>query len=370
MPYCDLHRLGPNVIVIEGRELILGEQGDVAQIVLHRQGNLLTLIDSGAFAEDRNAILRAAQQLGDVSRVVLLNSHGHVDHVGNNDVIYELASLAEHYIPKKDYPNLCDQAGFFEHLMDESTRYLDLGSPRQMVEKLMRMFPELRVNSDRVSMIEDHFVLQEFTLGGVSFSAFRVGPVLAIPTEGHTIGHLCFLFPQEGFFYGADEFIGPVAPWGDSSPTNQLKACRLVMDLVRAGVVTHAARGHHWGIVSGEEFALSMQEIIAETEEWEGLLRELLTSQPQTVFSLLEAMRSKLPRSFGPNANPIFDTMKILESCHRLGATEEGQAPGTLFSLPSHPLMLNPGGTTDGLTDSRLLHRPPPGPRPGQEKQR
>lgn len=251
MPYCDLHRLGPNVIVIEGRELILGEQGDVAQIVLHRQGNLLTLIDSGAFAEDRNAILRAAQQLGDVSRVVLLNSHGHVDHVGNNDVIYELASLAEHYIPKKDYPNLCDQAGFFEHLMDESTRYLDLGSPRQMVEKLMRMFPELRVNSDRVSMIEDHFVLQEFTLGGVSFSAFRVGPVLAIPTEGHTIGHLCFLFPQEGFFYGADEFIGPVAPWGDSSPTNQLKACRLVMDLVRAGVVTHAARGHHWGIVSG-----------------------------------------------------------------------------------------------------------------------
>jgi hypothetical protein len=111
-----------------------------------------------------------------------------------------------------------------------------------------------------------------------------------------------------------------------------------VMDLVKAGVVKHAARGHHWGIVSGEEFALALQEIIAETEEWEGAMRELLISQPQTVFSLLEAMRSRLPRSFGPNANPISDTMKILESCHRLGATEEGRAPGTVFSLPTQPL--------------------------------
>ena len=109
MPYCDLHRHGQNIIVIEGRELILGEQGDVAQIVLHRQGDLLTLIDSGAYAEDRSAILRAAQELGDVSRVVLLNSHGHVDHVGNNDVIYEMASLAEHYIPPAHQAVTADQ---------------------------------------------------------------------------------------------------------------------------------------------------------------------------------------------------------------------------------------------------------------------
>jgi glyoxylase-like metal-dependent hydrolase (beta-lactamase superfamily II) len=333
LSYCDLHRLGQNIIVIEGRELILGQQGDVAQIVLHRQGDLLTVIDSGAYGEDREAIVRAAQELGNVARVVLLNSHGHVDHVGNNDVIYEMAGLAEHYIPKKDFANLCDQAGFFERLMDESIRYLEMGSPRQTVEKLMRMFPELRANSDRVAMLEDRFELQDLTLGGVSFSAFPVGPVLAIPTEGHTIGHLCFLFPQEGFFYGADEFIGPVAPWGDSSPVNQLKACRLVIDLVKAGVVKHAARGHHWGIVSGEEFAVALEEIIAETEQWEGAMRELLASKPQTVFSLLEAMRARLPHSFGPNANPIFDTMKVLESCHRLGASEEGQAPGTLFSL-------------------------------------
>lgn len=145
MAYCDHHRSGENIIVIEGRELILGEQGDVAQIVLHRDGDRLTVIDSGAYPEDRESILRAARQLGDVSHAVLLNSHGHVDHVGNNDVIYELAPHSEHYMPKKDYPNLCDQSGFFEKLMDEATRYLEMGSPKETVQKLMRLFPELRV---------------------------------------------------------------------------------------------------------------------------------------------------------------------------------------------------------------------------------
>ncbi|MEX1118244.1 MAG: hypothetical protein WEB60_05560 [Terrimicrobiaceae bacterium] len=45
---------------------------------------------------------------------MLINSHGYIDHVGNNDVIHELqAEEVEHYCPAKDYPNLCDQAGFF-----------------------------------------------------------------------------------------------------------------------------------------------------------------------------------------------------------------------------------------------------------------
>lgn len=335
MAYCDFHRSGENIIVIEGRELILGKQGDVAQIVLHRDRDLLTLIDSGAYPEDRAAILRAAEELGPFSRVMLLNSHGHADHVGNNDVIYELASTAEHYIPEKDYPNLGNQAGFFAKLMDEATRYLDMGPPAQLVDKLMQMFPKLRENHERVAMLEHHSELQQFTLGGVSFRAFQIGSALAIPTEGHTVGHLCFLFAEDAFFYGADEFIGAVAPWGDSSPANQLNACQLVLELVHAGVIKHAARGHHWGIVSGHEFAVALQEIIDITQQWDKTIRELLSSEPKTALCLLDCMREEMPNSFGPNANPIFDTMKILESCHRVGATEQGYAPNTLFSLPA-----------------------------------
>lgn len=333
MAYCDFHRLGRDIIILEGQDLLLGKQGDVAQIVLHRRGGVLTILDSGVFDEDREAIVRAARELGDFSRVVLVNSHGHVDHVGNNDVIYELGTIeVEHYVPRKDYPNLCDQAGFFVQLMDEASRYLDMGSPVETVDKLMALFRKPRHNADRVIMLEDRFDLETCTVADVSFQAYRVGNVLVIPTEGHTVGHVCFFFEDEGFFYGADEFIGAVAPWGDSSPDRQLTACRLVIDLVEAGGIKHAARGHHWGHVSGRDFATVMQSVIDETEQWHRHMGKLLQSHSLTIPEMIEAMRDRMPDSFGPNSNALFDTMKVLNTCHRLDATQQGDPPTAVFS--------------------------------------
>lgn len=332
MSYCDIHRLGNHIRVIEGRELILNKQGDVAQIVLHCRDEILTIIDSGVYPEDRQAILKAAAELGKFSKVVLINSHGHADHVGNNDVIHELqAKEVEHYCPAKDYPNLCDQAGFFQKLMEESCGFLDMGPPAQAVARLMALFPELRTNKDRVGLLEDHFPLEAHQIAGISFRGFRIHNVLVIPTEGHTVGHICCLFPEDSFFYGADEFIGAVPPWGDSDPENQLAACRLVIDLIQSRVVTHAARGHHWGIVEGAAFAKALNSIIETTEQWNRHVSELLASGPQSVSSLLTAMRKRMPESFGPNANPLFDTMKVINTCHRLGAQTKGTAPDTLF---------------------------------------
>lgn len=334
MSYCDIHRLGDHIRVIEGRELIMKKQGDVAQIVLHCRDGILTIVDSGAYPEDRRAILKAAAELGEYSKVVLINSHGHADHVGNNDVIHELqASEVEHYIPAKDYPNLCDQAGFFLNLMEESCRFLDMGTPTKVVAGIMALFPELRTNNERALMLEDHFALETHQIGGHFVRAFPVHNVLVIPTEGHTVGHVCCLFPEDRFFYGADEFIGAVAPWGDSNPENQLAACRSVIDLIQSGAVTHAARGHHWGIVEGDAFAKALQSIIETTEQWNRNLRELLESSPQTIRSLLAVMHERMPESFGPNANPIFDTMKIINTCHRMGAKTTGDTPDTLFYL-------------------------------------
>lgn len=332
MAYCDIHRYGDNIRIIEGQELIVGKQGDVAQIVLHRRDGILTLIDSGVYDQDRQAILDAARELGDYSKVVLINSHGHGDHVGNNDVIYELgAEEVEHYCPRKDYPNLCDQAGFFVKLMAETSEYLGMGSPQAAVEKIMAVFRTPRPNQDRVTMLEDRFELREQILGGVRFPAFEVGNVLVIPSEGHTVGHVCFLFPEEAFYYGADEFIGAVAPWGDSSIERQLAACRMVIDLVEAGVVRRAARGHHWGHVDGREFAAALQAIIDDTQAWNASMEALLQEGPYTAFELCDAMRERMPAAFGPNANPMFDLMKVINTCHRMGATATGTPPDTRF---------------------------------------
>jgi len=80
--------------------LVLGDMpADVPNVLIYRKGDRLYLLDSGAGPIIRASILHVLHDIGPVRSFTLLNSHGHADHVGNNDVI-RLAQAKEthHYI--------------------------------------------------------------------------------------------------------------------------------------------------------------------------------------------------------------------------------------------------------------------------------
>lgn len=62
-------------------------------------------------------------------------------------------------------------------------------------------------------------------------------------------------------------------------------------------------------------------------------MEALLQEGPYTAFELCDAMRERMPAAFGPNANPMFDLMKVINTCHRMGATATGSPPDTRFQL-------------------------------------
>jgi glyoxylase-like metal-dependent hydrolase (beta-lactamase superfamily II) len=80
--------LGEIVPLTDDLWLILGDMpADVANAILYRRGEALYLMDSGAGTTIRTSILRLLDDVDAVRSFTLLNSHGHADHVGNNDVI-------------------------------------------------------------------------------------------------------------------------------------------------------------------------------------------------------------------------------------------------------------------------------------------
>ena len=92
MTTADLHEIAPNLVVIEGhRPHAVWEDPDLATIAVYRGERTLYLLDTGVGPEQRAALLRVAERLGDgAEEVLLLNSHGHMDHFGNNDVLAEI----------------------------------------------------------------------------------------------------------------------------------------------------------------------------------------------------------------------------------------------------------------------------------------
>ena len=122
----DLHEIAPNLVVIEGHHPhAMWEDPDLPRIAAYRGERTLYLFDTGAGPEQRAALLRVAERLGGAEEVLLLNSHGHMDHLGNNDVLAEIpAARRRHLFPLAARPGL-DFEAFFGRMYRRGVPYFD-----------------------------------------------------------------------------------------------------------------------------------------------------------------------------------------------------------------------------------------------------
>lgn len=118
--YGDIVQLAGNLWVVVGNL-----HADVPNVLVYRKGDRLYLMDSGAGPTIRASILRVLREVGPVQSFTLLNSHGHADHVGNNDLIQEVqAKEKPHYLSEPGLP-LLDARSYFATQFSELSVYYD-----------------------------------------------------------------------------------------------------------------------------------------------------------------------------------------------------------------------------------------------------
>src|ERR1700753_2518179 len=115
--FTDVHAVAPNLVVIEGRHpTLLWEACDVPSIVVYRAAKTLYVFDTGVGPEQRAVLETQMAALGQgAEEVVLINSHGHFDHLGNNDLLQQSAIVRKrHLISKEAAPDNDIRAELFE----------------------------------------------------------------------------------------------------------------------------------------------------------------------------------------------------------------------------------------------------------------
>lgn len=192
-------------------------QADAGSIVLHRAGNVLYVIDTGAMAHYRPLILNAAERLKPFRRVILINSHNHIDHTGNNDIIFELGvEKVEHWLAATALYYMSRQAEYWvagtraavanrKQLGDWVPGAGDLSYWREE----LTVFDPMRFATGIERALET-MPLQAIDIGSAREHAWVFGDrdLLVIPTRGHTGGSVVALFPKIGLLALGDESNG------------------------------------------------------------------------------------------------------------------------------------------------------------------
>ncbi len=201
-PYTGLgkvQRVDDRTVLVLGQELnVEAKQPDVANALVHRTGDTIVIVDTGVTEPFRDALRAAVNQSGDgeVKRLLLLTTHGHTDHVGNNDLVDEIASErgipAEHFVPARDVGQMLDPVDYWTRAFSNIVDLTPMPAPADLSAAfVVSLFQPLRPFGATTRTYEElpmqRLQLGPFPINGWSFADASVS---VVRSQGHCAGHV------------------------------------------------------------------------------------------------------------------------------------------------------------------------------------
>ncbi|MFC5138959.1 MBL fold metallo-hydrolase [Actinomycetospora rhizophila] len=394
-----LHEITPDLVLIEGRHPhTLWGDPDVPTIAVYRRGPRLYLLDTGAGPEQEAAIRAVAARYTGIEEVLLLNSHGHPDHLGNNHVLAAIpAARRRHHIARAARPAL-DHAAFFARMYRTGLEYFDyldgldlapdrladllraLGAPPTLtaddvadlgermarlglgpalrgfvpslvVDVLLRTYPAIHASVGTMVDYEDLGPAEEIAIGstgwtGWTFADERGEPeVEVLESAGHSAGGVVYHLPGARFLMLADE-TSALPIWTDADPRRTAATASRAMSLVDEGLLDGIGAGHSPMLpVHGGEARARLQQILDAGQEFTAAVEAVLRRHPAGLC--IDALYSELRAEAAPRSViavqaglqfPVFGTflkLTLLNHCLLLGLPVGSDAAGRpTFRLP------------------------------------
>ena len=362
---------------------------NVPNIMALHAGRELYLLDSGLGPAQREAIVALAHKLaGQVDRVSLLNSHGHADHMGNNDVLADLGvAHTRHFISALSAPYF-DTMEFTRNAYNEGGPYFDyvaglnlsvsslmpllvraglapdadaarlaavgaeigaLGLTRVishfmgdlMIRNLSETYPPIHNNAEGAQHYEDT-PARTFRYGDAEWQGWQIGDVCVFPSHGHTADGVVFYLPEHKFLMFGDETT-MIPIWRDTNPDNAVRTMHRVLAMVDAGAVEAIAAGHFpLDVVTGADaIRTTLTGFLAQKSGFESLVQGALAAVPGDTVTVDELYDRLAAQPDGAAASflamqfpkmPTFFKLTLLNYCRSHLTEVPGQHAFTVAS--------------------------------------
>ncbi|MFE3761301.1 MBL fold metallo-hydrolase [Streptomyces sp. NPDC059104] len=329
---------GATVLVL-GQELAVERgQPDVANALVHRTGDTLVLVDTGVTDAFRAALREAADRVGPWSRALVLTTHGHPDHIGNNDLADELGVPVEHFVPARDLDQMRDPAAYWARAFERIAAPEPGPAPAQAAEQLLSLFRPLRPFGATTRTYEER-PLERIRIGSLRFTGwtFADGAVRVLRSQGHCAGHVIVHLRDCGVLHLSDEGNGPCGAMADA---DQLKiqtvlgAVALLFEEGRAAVLTD---GHTFTVRRGAEVVSYLDGLLEQATALQeaalGLTGESGRARPGAFTARYAQSATELGVS-GANPNAMFTVLMAVNQLRELGLRPESGDADAPWSRP------------------------------------
>jgi len=246
-----IERVDDRTVVILGQELnVEAKQPDVANSLVHRAGDTIVIVDTGVTEPFREVLRTAVKGFGDAQRLLLLTTHGHTDHVGNNDVVDEIAAergiTAEHFVPARDIGQMLDPVDYWTRAFSNIVDLTPMPAPADLSAAfVVSLFQPLRPFGATTRTYEE-LPMERLPLGPLPINgwSFADGAVSVLRSQGHCAGHVMVYLRDSRLLHLGDEDNGPCGSMADADQVKVQTSFALAVALIDSGDVTTITDGH------------------------------------------------------------------------------------------------------------------------------
>lgn len=325
--YGDVVEIAPQVQLVVGRPLDIQKgQVDIANALVYKTKETLVIIDTGGTAEFIQHLQTAVDRLKPFAKILLISSHGHADHVGNNAWVDTLGAPVTHVISSHDLEAMRDQVGYFTRGFDEAAPYISGGPPSAaFAQQIVDMFGGLDTETRNLTTLES-LPLVPITIGETSWEGWRLldGDVLVMRTSGHTAGQVVVFLPEPRIFHLSDETTGFYQVFPDASPASNLLTLQRAARAVESGAVAAVTDGHTFTVRSGKAAVAYLDGFVDAAYAFDAAVTRIINENPGGItIPELEKQVAAAPELAnvpgGANDIPVFSFMKITNKLRELG---------------------------------------------------
>lgn len=335
LKYGDIVQVAPRTLMVVGRELRPAQhEGDVANSILYRKGDTLYVVDTGATPSFRPFLRKAIDRLRPFQRVVLINTHGHPDHIGDNRLVVQVRpDSVRHYMSRLDFQLADRYEAALREAFERVSGYISgADDPAKQAHGLFQLFIPLDQSISTRRAIES-LPMQQLKIGALRMQGWVLGgnDVMLLHTAGHTRGQLIAYFPETRLLHMSDETVSYYPAFPEADAANTRLAFTRGLAMANNGAVQILTDGHTFVVYrGGASVRARLHSYLNGYDTYDRVVRSLLRSAPRglTVSQLVSAIgRSPELRRVPGGPNPggeFFGALQVVTKLHQLQAVSSG----------------------------------------------
>lgn len=338
LPYGTLVEITPEAQLVIGRPRSMETNTcDVANVVMYKAGSVLVVIDNGATPEHRTYLNAAADRLRPFEEAVLVITHGHADHTGNNAWIDTLGVPARGYMSDHDLATMHDQVTTFTPLFDGVRPFMpELPPTGEFLTAVIAQFGELALELRSLTFFET-LPLEKIEVGGTIWNGWRLlaGEVVILQTSGHTHGHVAVYLPAIKHLHLADETTGFYQALLCGHAELNLLTLERAAKMFEDGAAVSLTDGHSFFLRRGREATAYLERLSQSALEFDAAIVRILSEHPDgiTVADLVAQVEAAPEMKSAPpvaEPMPVLNLLRILNKVKELGISVPAEASARL----------------------------------------